>query len=107
MIPPEVIAEVLKLACRNRDKAANALPVAWNISDLKSQKTVKRILVDNGISRDPETKKHIDWELFISSHKDVLTATDFFTAEVEKGNLLKKLHSPNTTSERLLKNFIL
>jgi len=47
-----------------------------------SKSTVKRILVDNGISRDPETKKHIDWELFISSHKDVLSATDFFTAEV-------------------------
>jgi hypothetical protein len=83
MVPPEVIAEVLKLARRNPEWGYERIAGCMEYLGFKiSKSTVKRILVDNGISRDPETKKHIDWELFISAHKDVLAATDFFTAEV-------------------------
>jgi len=44
-----------------------------------SASTVKRVLDDYGIVPDPEKKKRIDWERFISSHIDSLSATDFFT----------------------------
>jgi len=47
-----------------------------------SASTVKRVLDDYGIVPNPEQKKRIDWERFISSHIDSLAATDFFTVEV-------------------------
>ena len=47
-----------------------------------SASTVKRVLDDYGIVPDPEQKKRIDWERFISSHIDSLAARDFFTVEV-------------------------
>ena len=73
----------------------SGLPDVWNILGFKiSKSTVKQILVDNGISIDPEQRKHIDWELFISSHKDVLAATDFFTAEVLRKKSITALYVP-------------
>ncbi len=81
--PPEVVAEVLRLARRNPDwgyeRIASCMEyLGFNISE----STVKRILLDHGIIPDPDQKDRIEWERFISAHKDVLAATDFLTAEI-------------------------
>ena len=49
-----------------------------NISD----QTVGNFLERNGIPPAPRRKPAIPWAEFIKMHEDVLTACDFFTAEV-------------------------
>ena len=83
MVSSEIIAEVLKLARRNPDWGYERIASCMIYLGFKiSKSTVKRILEDNGIFRDPDSSTHIDWDIFISSHKDVLSATDFFTVEL-------------------------
>ena len=47
-----------------------------------SDQTVGNILKRHGIPTAPERKKTTTWKEFIRAHRDVLAATDFFTAEV-------------------------
>jgi hypothetical protein len=47
-----------------------------------SDQTVGNILKRQGIPTAPERKTTTTWKEFIRAHRDVLAATDFFTAEV-------------------------
>jgi putative transposase len=47
-----------------------------------SDQTVGNILKCHGLPPAPERKKTTTWREFIRSHRDLLVATDFFTAEV-------------------------
>ncbi len=74
---------VVRLAQENKssgyDRIAGALAnLAYEVSD----QTVGNILRRHGIPPAPERKKTTTWTEFIRSHRDVLAATDFFTAEV-------------------------
>jgi hypothetical protein len=81
--PPEVVAEVLKLARRNPEWGYERIASCIKYLGFKiSKSTIKRILLDYGLTPDPDQKNHIEWERFISAHKDVLAATDFFTVEL-------------------------
>ena len=61
------------------DRIVGALRnLGYNISD----QTVGNILQRNGIPPAPRRKPAIPWAEFIKMHEDVLTACDFFTAEV-------------------------
>jgi hypothetical protein len=81
--PPEVVSEVLRFAQRNPEWGYGRIADCMTFLGFKiSESTVKRILFDHGIIPDPEQKNRIEWERFISSHKNVLAATDFFTVEV-------------------------
>ncbi len=81
--PPEVVAEVLKLARRNPEWGYERIADCMAYLGFKiSESTVKRILLDHGLIPDPDQKHRVEWARFISSHKDVLAATDFFTVEL-------------------------
>jgi transposase InsO family protein len=82
-ISVEIEALVVRLARENRswgyDRIAGVLAhLGYTISD----QTVGNILKRHGIVPAPERKKTTTWPEFIRTHLDVLTATDFFTAEV-------------------------
>jgi transposase len=79
----EVEELVLRFARENRswgqDRIAGALAnIGVNVSD----RTVGAILTRHGLEPAPARKKGTTWKEFIRSHMNVLTATDFFTAEV-------------------------
>lgn len=44
--------------------------------------TIRRILKNHGIVPDPERSRSVTWKEFLSSHKEVMSATDFFSIEV-------------------------
>ena len=74
---------VVRLAKENKswgyDRIAGALA---NLGHEVADQTVGNILKRHGIPLAPERPKTTTWREFIRSHMDVLTATDFFTAEV-------------------------
>ena len=77
------MSEVLRLARRNPDWGYDRIASCMEYLGFKiSESTVKRILLDHGIIPDPDQKNRIEWERFISAHKDVLAATDFFNVEL-------------------------
>src|ERR1700704_4323146 len=53
-----------------------------NLGDTISAQTVGNILKRPGLPPAPERKTTTTWKEFIRTHRDVLVATDFFTAEV-------------------------
>jgi hypothetical protein len=61
------------------DRIVGALAnLGYRIAD----QTVGNILMRHGLGPAPERKRHTTWAEFIRRHKEVLWATDFFTAEV-------------------------
>ena len=76
-------ALVVRMAQENRswgyDRIAGALA---HLGHTISDQTVGNILKRHGILPAPERKKTTTWKEFIRTHKDVLVATDCFTAEV-------------------------
>jgi hypothetical protein len=61
------------------DRIAGALA---NLGHQVRDQTVGNILKRQGIPTAPERKRTTTWTEFIRAHRDVLAATDFFTAEV-------------------------
>jgi len=76
-------ALIIRIAKENRswgyDRIVGALTnLGYTISD----QTVGNILSRHGLAPAPERKKTTTWKEFIQTHRDLLVATDFFTAEV-------------------------
>ena len=74
---------ILQISKRNPrwgyDRIAGALAnLGYRISD----QTVGNILKRNGIMPAPSRKPKLSWSDFIAMHKDVITACDFFTADL-------------------------
>ena len=82
-ITPNIEALVVTMARNNTswgyDRVAGAIR---NLGSRISDQTVGNILKRNGIAPSPERRKNTTWAEFIRRHKDVLWATDFFTAEI-------------------------
>ena len=82
-VMPEIEELVLTMARENPswgyDRIAGAMK---NLGHRISDQTVGNILKRNGIAPSDDRKKNTTWSSFIRQHKDVLWATDFFTAEV-------------------------
>ena len=79
----ELEALIVRLAKENQswgyDRIVGALAsIGYTLSD----QTVGNILKRHGLAPAPERKKTTPWKDFIRTHKDLLVATDFFTAEV-------------------------
>ena len=76
-------ALIVRLAKENRswgyDRIVGALA---NLGYMVSDQIAGNILKRHGLAPAPERKKTTTWEEFIRTHWDLLTATDFFTAEV-------------------------
>ena len=97
---------VVRLAKENKswgyDRIAGALA---NLGHEVADQTVGNILKRHGIPLAPERGKTTTWREFIRSHMDVLTATDFFTAEVwTQGGLVTYyvLHSASRSGNQWL-----
>src|ERR1039457_4392666 len=82
-ITAEIEQLVLQFAHENPgwgyDRIVGALA---NLGYRVSDQTVGNILKRHGLGPAPERKRHTTWAQFIRRHKEVLWATDFFTAEV-------------------------
>jgi putative transposase len=82
-IDQELEVLVVRLAKENRswgyDRIVGAL---LNLGYTISDQTVGNILKRHGIPPAPERKTTTTWKEFICTHRDLLVATDFFTAEV-------------------------
>ena len=74
---------VVQLAKENRswgyDRIVGALAT---LGHTVSDQTVGNILKRHGLAPAPERKKTTTWKDFIRTHRDLLVATDLFTAEV-------------------------
>ena len=82
-IDPAIEQVIVQFAKENRtwgyDRIVGALKnVGYTVSD----QTVGNILKRHGLPPAPERKKTTTWREFIRSHRELLVATDFFTAEV-------------------------
>jgi len=79
----EIERLVLQVARENPgwgyDRIAGALA---NPGHRTADQTIGNILMRHGLGPAPERKRHTPWAEFIRRHKEVLWATDFFTAEV-------------------------
>src|SRR5262249_59427463 len=79
----EVEAVIVRMAQANRswgsDRSVGALA---NLGVTVSAQTVGTVLKRHGIAPAPERKTTTTWKACIRTHRDVLVATDFFTAEV-------------------------
>ena len=74
---------IVRLATENRDWGYDRIAGALaNLGHEVSDQTVGNILKRHDIPPAPERKKTTTWTEFIRAHRDVLAATDFFTAEV-------------------------
>ncbi|MDQ3831327.1 MAG: helix-turn-helix domain-containing protein, partial [Candidatus Tectomicrobia bacterium] len=82
-IAKEIEALVVRMAQENRswgyDRIVGALA---NLGYTLSAQTVGNILKRHGLLPAPERQKTTTWKEFIRAHRDMLVATDFFTAEV-------------------------
>ena len=82
-IEGELETLIVRLAKENRswgyDRIVGALA---NLGYTVSDQTVGNILKRHGLAPAPERKKTTTWKEFIRTHRDLLVATDFFTAEV-------------------------
>jgi hypothetical protein len=82
-VPRHVEQLVVRIARQNRawgyDRIAD---VVGNLGHDVSDETVWNILKRNGLPPAPERKRGTTWAEFIASHRDVLAAADFFTAEI-------------------------
>jgi putative transposase len=85
-ITPEIETLVLAMSKDNPswgyDRIAGAMK---NLGHRISDQTVGNILKRNGIAPSDDRTKNKTWASFIKQHKDVVWATDFFTAEVWTG----------------------
>jgi len=82
-IDPAVEKLIIQFAQENRtwgyDRIVGALKnVGYTVGD----QTVGNILKRHNLPPAPERKKTTTWREFIRAHRDLLVATDFFTAEV-------------------------
>ena len=74
---------IVRLAMENRDWGYDRITGALaNLGHAVSDQTVGNILKRHGIPTAPERKRTTTWQEFIRAHREVLAATDFFTAEV-------------------------
>jgi hypothetical protein len=80
-VDPEIVKLILRMAAENPswgyDRIAGAIT---NLGHKVCDQTVGNVLEENGIP--PAPKRESTWHEFISKHKDVLCACDFFTTEV-------------------------
>jgi len=83
VIDQEVEALVVRMAKENRswgyDRIVGALA---NLGDTVSDHTVGNLLKRHGLPPAPERKTTTTWKACLRTHRDVLVATDFCTAEV-------------------------
>ena len=79
----DVEALILKLAAENRTWGYKRISGALkNLGHEVPAQTVANVLKRHGISPSPERRKGTSWKEFLSAHKSVMAAADFFTAEV-------------------------
>lgn len=79
----EIRELVVRMATQNRSWGYTRIQGALaNLDHHVSRGTIANILRQRGIEPAPERQKRTTWQEFLTSHREVLVATDFFTVEV-------------------------
>ncbi len=82
-VPRHVEKLILRIARENRSCGYDRIAgVVANLGYDLCDQTIGNILRRNGLWPAPVRRKGTTWKEFIDSHRDVLAAADFFTAEV-------------------------
>jgi transposase InsO family protein len=79
----EIREWVVRMATENRSWGYTRIRGALaNLDDHVGRGTIANILRQRGIEPAPERQKRTTWQEFLTAHRDVLAAADFFTVEV-------------------------
>jgi putative transposase len=73
---------VVRMATENRDWGYRRIQGALaNLGHVVARSTIANILKERGLEPAPERKRKTTWKEFLSQHREVITAADFFTVE--------------------------
>jgi putative transposase len=80
--PDEILQLVVRMATENRDWGYRRIQGALvNLGHQVARSTVANILKEHGLEPAPERNRKTTWKEFLSRHRDVIVAADFFTVE--------------------------
>jgi putative transposase len=70
------------MAAQNRDWGYRRIQVHWPISDMRSRAArFANILNEHGLEPAPEREGKTTWKEFLSRHRELMVAADFFNIE--------------------------
>ena len=73
---------VVRMASENRDRGYRRIQGALaNLGHQVARGTMAKILKEHGLEPAPERQRKTTWKEFLSRHRDVIVAADFFTVE--------------------------
>src|SRR6516165_2847671 len=92
---PRVLEEirrlVIRMATENRDWGYRRIQGALaNLGHEVARGTIANLLREHGLEPTPERNRKTTWKEFLSRHRDVIVAADFFTIEAWTGNGLTR-----------------
>jgi transposase InsO family protein len=81
-VPDEIQQLVVRMATENRDWGYRRIQGALaNLGHEVARSTIANILKEHGLEPAPERSRKSTWKEFLSQHRDVMAAADFFTIE--------------------------
>src|SRR5262249_38648828 len=81
-IRDEIQRQVVRMATENRDWGYRRIQGALaNLGHEVARGTIANILKEHGLEPAPERERKTTWREFLSRHRDVIVAADFFTIE--------------------------
>jgi putative transposase len=81
-VKEEIQQLVVRMACENRDWGYRRIEGALaNLGHGVARGTIANILKEHGLEPSPERNRKTTWKEFLSWHREVMVAADFFTIE--------------------------
>ena len=78
----ELAALIVRMATENRDWGYRRIQGALsNLRHIVARGTIANILKEHGLEPAPERHRKTTWKEFLSWHREVVVAADFFTIE--------------------------
>jgi transposase InsO family protein len=82
-VQDEIQQLVIRMATENRDGGSRGIQGALaNLGHEVARGTIANLLKEHGLEPAPERNRKTTWKEFLSRHRDVIVAADFFTIEV-------------------------
>src|SRR5215813_6587946 len=92
----EIERLVVRMATENRDWGYRRIQGALaNLGHEVARGTIANILKEHGLEPAPERNRKTTWKQFLSWHREVMVAADFFTIEAWTGRGLTRLNNNN------------
>jgi putative transposase len=90
-VQDEIRQLVIRMASENRDWVYRRIQGALaNLGHEVARGTIAKILKEHGLEPGPERERKTTWKEFLSRHRDLIVAADFFTIEAWTGNGLTR-----------------